>query len=440
MRFIAAAFMFLASCGGSPADVGFSPPQRACTPGAQVECACPGDAPKGVQSCRADGSGYDACACTANDAGASGGDSGPTPTEPDGGSSATDGGTVTLPDGAVVTPDGRACSGALDSDSENCGSCGHSCLGAACQAGVCAFVTLVSNQPAPSGLAVGGGSVFWTTEGTNPDYVGSVFALSLANPAATPAVLAAGSQNYPRALTFADGALYWGAYGDGAIGKWTASAGTYPLGTAPGGRLYNVVADTAFVYFSMEIANGNLPVSGAVGRCPLDGCVGAPELVATAEAKIIGLAIDQGVLFWSVYSSNGAVYALKLDGASSPRAIAVGQASPLNIAAFGGFVYWVNAASGTVARMSADDSGDAGAATLTILAKNQPTPWGIAADAEGVYWTTYTPAGQIMKLPHGSSSPIVLASAQPSPGHVRTDAAYAYWTNTGDGSIRRVPK
>jgi hypothetical protein len=436
MRFavVLACLLMLAACGGTPADVGFVPPERACTPGAQVECACPGGAPKGVQSCRVDGSGYDQCACTANvDAGA--GDAAD-PTTADSGTVSLDG--AAGPDGGRG-PDGQACSGSLDTDSENCGACGHSCLGGACQAGVCAFTELASNQSVPSGLAVGGGSVFWTTEGANPDYVGSVLRLSLSDPAATPTVLASGSQNYPRALSFTDGALYWGAYGDGAIGKWTNAGGSASLGAAPSGRLYNVVSDAAYVYFSMEIAKGNMPVSGAVGRCPLDGCAGAPELVATADAKIIGLAIDQGVLFWSVFSSSGAIYGLTLDGASSPRALAVGQASPLNVAAFGGFVYWVNTASGTVARMSADESADAGAATMTILANNQPTPWGIAADDRGVYWTTYTRSGQIMKLPHGASTPLVLASAQPSPGHVRLDANYAYWTNT-DGSIRRVPR
>jgi len=425
---VAAALMLLASCGGAPInDFGSATPtERACAPGQQIECGCSGGAPKGVQSCRADGSGYDVCACSANvDAGAAG----------EGDAATSDGaGPVIGPDAGGGGSDARPCFGSLDSDSENCGACGHSCLGSACQAGVCAFVELASKQVVPSGLAVGDGAVFWTTEGADPDYVGNVFALSLSDPTAIPTVIAT-SQKYPRALTFADGALYWGSYGDGAIGKWTATTGTSDLGVAPSGRFYNVVADSAHVYFAMEVDHPNMPSSGAVARCPLDGCRGAPEIVATSDAKIIGLAIDGGALFWSVFSSNGAIYRLTLDGASSPRAIALGQAVPLNVAAFGGFVYWVNAGSGTVARVSADAVG----ATPTILASNQPSPSGIAADDRGVYWTTSTRTGQVMKLAHGTSTPLVLASGQPSPGNVRIDADYAYWT-TGDGSIRRVPK
>lgn len=347
-----------------------------------------------------------------------------------------EGGTEDVGHGVDAGSDARPCSGSLDSDSENCGACGHSCLGSACQAGVCAFTELASKQVAPSGLAVGDGAVYWTTEGASPDDVGEVFALSLSDPSAIPTVIAT-NQKYPRALTFADGSLYWGSYGDGAIGKWTATTGTSDVGVAPNGRLYNVVADSAHVYFAMEIDHSqNMPSSGAVARCPLDGCRGAPEIVATSDAKIMGLAIDGGALFWSVFSSNGAIYRLTLDGASSPRALAVGQAVPLNVAAFGGFVYWANAGSDTIARVSADAVG----ATPTILASNQPSPWGIAADDRAVYWTTNTRTGQILKLAHGTSTPVVLASGQSIPGHVRVDADYAYWTNTGDGSIRRAPK
>lgn len=308
------------------------------------------------------------------------------------------------------------------------------------EAGACGVVELASKQVVPSGLAVGDGTVFWTTEGASPDYVGNVFALSLSDPTATPSVIAT-NQKYPRALTFADGALYWGSYGDGAIGKWTATGGAVDAGIVPSGRPYNVVADSTHIYFALEIAHAdNNPSTGAVARCPLSGCRGAPEILATADAKIVGIAIDGRALFWSVFSGSiGAIHRLTLDGSSSPRALAVGLASPLNVAAFGGFVYWVSPASGTVARVSAE----AIEATPTILASNQASPWGIAADAQAVYWTTNTPMGQVMKLAHGTSSPIVLASEQPSPGHVRIDADFAYWTNKGDkgdGSIRRVPK
>jgi len=36
-------------------------PAKACTPGQQIECACPSSTTKGAQVCKADGSGYGVC-------------------------------------------------------------------------------------------------------------------------------------------------------------------------------------------------------------------------------------------------------------------------------------------------------------------------------------------------------------------------------------------
>ena len=65
-----AAVALLAACGGSD----FTPQAAApvCSPGQQIECACPG-ATKGVQVCRDDGSGYEACVCAGDSPDAGGG-------------------------------------------------------------------------------------------------------------------------------------------------------------------------------------------------------------------------------------------------------------------------------------------------------------------------------------------------------------------------------
>lgn len=55
-----------AACDGTSGDTaatGSSGSGFACVPGQTISCACPGAAPDGVQSCKADGSGYDLCLC-----------------------------------------------------------------------------------------------------------------------------------------------------------------------------------------------------------------------------------------------------------------------------------------------------------------------------------------------------------------------------------------
>src|SRR5579883_2951600 len=42
----------------------------------------------------------------------------------------------------------------LQTDPNNCGTCGHSCQGGACQAGVCQILVLASGQDVPTDIAV----------------------------------------------------------------------------------------------------------------------------------------------------------------------------------------------------------------------------------------------------------------------------------------------
>jgi hypothetical protein len=262
----------------------------------------------------------------------------------------------------------------------------------------------------------------------------------MAAPGTAPTILAT-NQLYPRAVAFADGALFWGNQGDAKLGKWASDSTVSIGGGFANGHINNIVVDSAYVYFSMLISDSNgASPSGAVGRCSISGCGSTLETIATSpDAQLYGLALDSGVLYWSKYAANGSISRLVLDGRSSPETIATGQAMPLQLAAFGGRVYWTSPGTSTVVSVSA-----LGGEPPTILARGQQAPWGIAVDASGVYWTNndgdHDGAGLVMKLSPGSSTPIPLASGQSRPGHVRIDDAYAYWTNTGNGSIRRVPK
>src|SRR5262245_60193454 len=69
--------------------------------------------------------------------------------------------------GCAGDPDGEpVCNGAdLQTDPLNCGECGASCGGGACVMGQCEAATLVTGQDKPSGIAVDGAHIVWTTEG-----------------------------------------------------------------------------------------------------------------------------------------------------------------------------------------------------------------------------------------------------------------------------------
>ncbi|MET0593511.1 MAG: vWA domain-containing protein, partial [Polyangiaceae bacterium] len=94
----------IASCGGDTRS------SATCIPGQQVECACPGGG-KGAQACRADGSGFNDCACGGGASGAGGaagmGGTGGAAGGPGGGGAAGVGGgefDAAMPDKDATTP------------------------------------------------------------------------------------------------------------------------------------------------------------------------------------------------------------------------------------------------------------------------------------------------------------------------------------------------
>ena len=104
----------LAGCGSD--DRG-----DACVPGAQSACAC-GAGAAGTQICAADGRSFGACLC---------------------GGAITDGGGAT--DGGA--PVGGGCQSTLANDPQNCGRCGHDCLGGACVGGACQPSVISTKHP-----------------------------------------------------------------------------------------------------------------------------------------------------------------------------------------------------------------------------------------------------------------------------------------------------
>jgi hypothetical protein len=60
---------------------------------------------------------------------------------------------------------GQTCSKDFRTDSNNCGGCGHSCLGGACMASACQPVTIAKDQMGPLGIAVSATQVFWVNRG-----------------------------------------------------------------------------------------------------------------------------------------------------------------------------------------------------------------------------------------------------------------------------------
>jgi hypothetical protein len=268
------------------------------------------------------------------------------------------------------------------SDSANCGACGHDCLGGSCAAGACQPVTLAT-ATAPQGVAVDATNVYWTNSTT-----GEVEACAKSGCNSIPTTLVSdASVLYPQSIVTAAGSFYYLVY--------------------------------------------NFSNPGSVLACAASGCNNQPTTVASNQIGPSALAVDASNLYWT--NQAGQVMQCELGGCSGgPTALATGLGGPFSIgglAVDAANVYWSDS-SGIVKCAIGGCNGQ----PSTIVASQQA--YGLATDGENVYWTDYD-NGFLYQCPNsGCAQPTALASGLSHPNNLAVDKAHAYWAN-GDGTIMR---
>lgn len=106
----------------------------------------------------------------------------------------------------------------------------------------------------------------------------------------------------------------------------------------------------------------------------------APVDFAVAQPGPVELIAQKGYLYWA--NSDGSVRRLGVDRPlEEPETILPAGGSASGLALFGSRVYVTDAADGTIT------SAEVGAAGAEVLAEHQASPFSIAADADGVYWS-----------------------------------------------------
>ncbi len=340
--------------------------------------------------------------------------------------------------------DDGACGNVL-TDSANCGRCGHDCLGAACQSGMCAPVVLASSLAGASGIAVDASNVYFTL------YFGpQVAKCALSGCGVSPTVLAS-SESGPNDIKLDATTLYWASEGAGQNGgsirkcTFATCASTKTL-IANGTVTEWVAIDATRVYWTSAL-------DGLVRSCPLAGCGGTPTNVATGQTVPWSIAVDQTSVYFSVWNGSigapaqngGAIRKCPLAGCSgAPITLASAENQPWQIALDAQYVYWTGFKDGTVKRCAVSGCNNA----PTIIASGEPGPSGIAVDATNVYWTNYTSGTVRACAKEGCSvRSTVVATGQNHPNNIVLDDAFIYFTDFGtammganDGSVVKVAK
>jgi hypothetical protein len=365
-----------------------------------------------------------------SDAPQGGGDASTNPNTPRDGS--------TSEDGAVP-----ACVADTQSDSKNCGSCGHDCLGGACNQGVCAPVRINGTGGGePWAIALDEANVYYTDiSGTT----GSLYKVPKGG--GTPAKLASTSNHLIYDLKLDGTHAYFssGSFGNGGAvervllggGTKEAIATNGPGASDPRG----VSLDTQYVYWvntdtpydvkralkqanatvgtlaagetnpTLTFVEGNVlwwtsKSAGKIRRCTLPACTDRYDLT-TMLAEPDTLGESRLSLF---YNSGGTVMQIAKNALLGPGAVvATGQSLPVAFAADDRELYWIDLGDytkswvdGAIRRCpiltgAADCAATVGGSGQTVARPGAQLARGIAIDATAIYWTEQK-AGAVYRL------------------------------------------
>ena len=334
----------------------------------------------------------------------------------------------TPPNGSCTGTGQMICSGtcvSLSTDPDNCGSCGRSCGGAECEAGLCLPLVLAASQDSPDGIAVDSTSVYWTNQ------AGASSVLEISTEGGGMPTILATAQVLPSWIAVDGSGVYWvddgvSGAGGGSVHKVGLTGGTTSqLGgmqgnisyfTADADRLY--WTDTASIY--------------SIGK---DGT--APASLAAGGNFITTLAVDATDIYWADNGTSTVWKASKTDG-SGKTMLTSSLSLPYAIAVDATSVY-VND------NLNIDKMGLDGSGVKTLATAKSP-PQVLVLDDTTIYWPDASD-GLVMSVGKDGTNLTTLAATQDAPTDVAVDDTYVYWTNHGtmasgytDGAVVRLAK
>ncbi len=354
---------------------------------------------------------------------------------------ATDAGDATASDGGA---EADACVANLQTDVHTCGRCGHDCVGGACMSGLCQPMLVYSAPDTPSSIAVMGSTIFVTAELETSPTSGHVFRCSPSACAATKADLATNLRT-PIFGKLLGSTLFWtnsGTTDDAGTLVAPGSVASCPTTGCSdggpqtyggdGGLLAGLAVDSQYVYWADL-------TSGEVDECATAGC----NVTALSKGGIYGpfdVSVDPTYVYWTDTTNEEVLRCALPSCSKGPQLFASAQQFVWGIAVHGGNVYWTLSDTMAGAVMWCPESGCG--AMPNVLAPNQAEPYFIAADDSGVYWTN-PGDGTVMACPGGSScqKPVAVATGQPAPVAIALDDVSIYFTNSSlPGNVKRVAK
>jgi DNA-binding beta-propeller fold protein YncE len=324
------------------------------------------------------------------------------------------------------------------------GGCAKDCLGGACNAGMCAPVALATKQGGPIGLAQLGDRVYWTDYGSSDVTSADKLDASLHVLGTSPLI------DQPWGIAADDSKIYVANSG---------GASTVIACQPDQCGLSGVLDDGAVQPTAVSLAGNFLyymePYIGEIYRTPKYGGV-VQDLATTSffyGDELFAFVVSDGTyVYWSEPNTDKirrqAVAAQPVDvftlsPGSFPSALLIDGTTLYFVAQGSGN------ADGIIGYGTLDGTGGA-----QTLASKQQLPWGLAVDANYLYWTTSGTYGA-NDVPNGDggvyrcekvncTTPVQLAGNLADARGIAVDDGAIYFTTyatgNGDGTIWRLAK
>jgi hypothetical protein len=324
----------------------------------------------------------------------------------------------------------QECDGAcvdVQSSTDHCGSCDHSCGGGACTKGSCEPQVVVSAQDGAFALALtpDGLGVFWA----RPN---GLFRCPVSGCAANKAFMVADVQNtLSRPYTIVT---------DNTNVYWLANSSTLHNCPAAGCN-YQVPSTSADItgYQARELTQRGgyryVVDKFSVLECLTSGCTPYMSSCVSGDS-LQSLALSESAAFWGETTDPWGLYGCSFSaGAKATRLTSVSGGQVVRV--LGSMVYVMSAtaqkiyACGTAGCGGLESDIATGLAGLTSM----------AVDASGVFFSVAgsdsAPTGSVLGCPLTgcTGAPRVLASSQARPTSVHVANGYVYWTNRGNDGV-----
>jgi hypothetical protein len=356
----------------------------------------------------------------------------------------------TLKDGSSdVVGAETGCAADVMTDSANCGSCGHSCLGGMCKSGQCQPITLATTSGA-IGIAIDTTYVYFanTQSGTSGIYKVSKSSTGPATP--SPVETGNGYVNVQ------------GLAADGTYVYWTNKTATGSIQRAlPTGQgLTTLVTGQNQPDWIAVTVNGANVVwtsqgNNQVSSTPVGSMNATPtQLNTMGELGTLpaGIAIDSTTVYYATKTSGG--------GEAESVPLTGGQVSPLGAATYVGItvdndnVYWTGGFANPIVSQNVKGGNPS---TVQIIASggSLTCPLHLVSDGNNVYFfdqgttvgdgggTIVAGAGALYRVPVGNSGPLPppLLSGLTDPQAIAQDATAIYWVTGGvSGAVMKLAK